>query len=630
MMRASPQPAGRRSARSHRWRSVLAAVAGALVLGGVSAAVSLPASAATPSCGPSCLDLYNGLAGSQYILDSLGDGFATGTPIILDPAQNINQGEDFNLNIEGTANDFYQENLVGPAIGLNYPSDLAGEIQYEPFGVQTGECVGVPGTPATGTLVALETCGVSADTVWVLDPQGPAGSPTSYALISSAGTAYPDPYTLTFPSTGPSSAQLDTTPLQTDSSGAVGPAQDWFEEFGTVSGGGAVGTATSVASSPDPSVAGQVVTYTATVSPAPDGGTAAFTDGGTTITGCGTQPVGIGTGTATCQVTYASPGTHSIAAVYTGDSEFGGSTTAVPLTQTVGGQPPSITSSPTATFLVGTAGSFTVQATGVPGGPAISITEAGTLPAGVTFTDNGNGTATLAGTPAKGTRAGSYPVVITASNGVPPAAVQDFTLVVKSATTVRVLLLPGTAQAGVPVLVTAVLSPGDSRGTVSFTESFDGGPAVPIRGCQNLPLLLNVTACLFTPPAAAGPGTYTVTASYSGDSSYASAAGSAALQALAKTSLTLKSSSSPRTGSALTVTATVSPVPDGGSVSFQVTGPNGRNVTLPASCTAAPAGTGTVPCIFTPAAKGRYAVTAAYSGDSLYLKSAASLEVQVS
>jgi len=47
----------------------------------------------------------------------------------------------------------------------------------------------------------------------------------------------------------------------------------------------------------------------------------------------------------------------------------------------------------------------------------------------VGFVDNGNGTGTLSGTPGAGT-AGSYPITFTASNGVPPNAVQNFTLTV--------------------------------------------------------------------------------------------------------------------------------------------------------------------------------------------------------
>ena len=50
----------------------------------------------------------------------------------------------------------------------------------------------------------------------------------------------------------------------------------------------------------------------------------------------------------------------------------------------------------------------------------------------MTFTDNGNGTATLAGTPAAGT-GGTYPITITATNGVSPNATQTFTLTVNQA-----------------------------------------------------------------------------------------------------------------------------------------------------------------------------------------------------
>ena len=60
---------------------------------------------------------------------------------------------------------------------------------------------------------------------------------------------------------------------------------------------------------------------------------------------------------------------------------------------------------------------------------AFSITQTGTLPSGVTFTSNSNGTATLSGTPGAGTN-GSYPLTITASNGVGTNATQSFTLTV--------------------------------------------------------------------------------------------------------------------------------------------------------------------------------------------------------
>jgi hypothetical protein len=47
----------------------------------------------------------------------------------------------------------------------------------------------------------------------------------------------------------------------------------------------------------------------------------------------------------------------------------------------------------------------------------------------VTFTDNGDGTATLSGTPAAGT-GGIYDLTFTASNGIGSNAVQNFTLAI--------------------------------------------------------------------------------------------------------------------------------------------------------------------------------------------------------
>jgi len=56
--------------------------------------------------------------------------------------------------------------------------------------------------------------------------------------------------------------------------------------------------------------------------------------------------------------------------------------------------------------------------------PTASISESGALPSGITFTDNHDGTATLAGTPAAGTGA-TYPLTLTASNGVSPKYFRD-------------------------------------------------------------------------------------------------------------------------------------------------------------------------------------------------------------
>jgi hypothetical protein len=85
-----------------------------------------------------------------------------------------------------------------------------------------------------------------------------------------------------------------------------------------------MGSTTTVAvPSVNPSVSGQTVTYTATVSAvAPASGkrtgTVAFQDGGVVITGCGAKAVAVA-GTATCAIAYPGPGAHTITAIYRHD-----------------------------------------------------------------------------------------------------------------------------------------------------------------------------------------------------------------------------------------------------------------------------------------------------------------------
>jgi hypothetical protein len=95
-------------------------------------------------------------------------------------------------------------------------------------------------------------------------------------------------------------------------------------------------TTTVLSSSANPSVAGQSVTYSATVSPAADLGTVAFSDGGTVIPGCEATVVDPATGVATCTpATYQALGVHSLTAAYSGDPNFLPSLTSQALAQTV-------------------------------------------------------------------------------------------------------------------------------------------------------------------------------------------------------------------------------------------------------------------------------------------------------
>ena len=86
--------------------------------------------------------------------------------------------------------------------------------------------------------------------------------------------------------------------------------------------------------------------------------------------------------------------------------------------------------SPTGTtFTIGQAGNFTVVSAGT---PTCGLSATG-LPSGVKFKDNGDGTATISEASAATTAAGTYPITITATNGIGSAATQTFTLTVNQA-----------------------------------------------------------------------------------------------------------------------------------------------------------------------------------------------------
>ena len=132
-----------------------------------------------------------------------------------------------------------------------------------------------------------------------------------------------------------------------------------------------------------------------------------------------------------------------------------------------------ITSHDADTFTVGQAGTFTVKSTGV---PTCGLSDGGaTLPKGVTFTDNGDGTATLSGTPAAAT-GGTYPLTITATNGLSPTATQIFNLIVSQST---VNQAPGITSANHATCTV--------RKACTFTVKSTGSPTPSLSKTGTLP-----------------------------------------------------------------------------------------------------------------------------------------------
>ena len=151
-----------------------------------------------------------------------------------------------------------------------------------------------------------------------------------------------------------------------------------------------------------------------------------------TLTETGTLPTGVtfsssnGTGTLSGTPAAGSAGSYPLTFVANnGVGTAASQSFTLTVNSGVTGTAPSITSASSTTFTVGTSGSFTITTTGT---PTPTLTEAGTLPTGVTFSSS-NGTGTLSGTPAAGS-AGSYPLTFVANNGVGTAASQSFTLTI--------------------------------------------------------------------------------------------------------------------------------------------------------------------------------------------------------
>jgi hypothetical protein len=203
--------------------AALTLVSGAGMAGALSAGT---ASAATPSCGDSCVNIFSHQFGTHrspnYVVDVLRQGEKVNQPVILFRTADFDPAEDWTVSFQGTTADFYAAGLVSAAVALHYGcvvndpfpdcygqttfnvNDPAFEIEYAPFGVDSGLCMGVAATAIQEEGVTLQPCGVSGKTVWIADIfDSPATLFNGYVpLINGSDTNFSNPYVLTYPSSG--------------------------------------------------------------------------------------------------------------------------------------------------------------------------------------------------------------------------------------------------------------------------------------------------------------------------------------------------------------------------------------------------------------------------------------------
>jgi MYXO-CTERM domain-containing protein len=279
---------------------------------------------------------------------------------------------------------------------------------------------------------------------------------------------------------------------------------------------------TSLASNTNPSVFGQGITFTATVSPASGSGTPSgsvtFTDGTAAL---GTVPLN-SSGQALLSTSTLSVASHTITAAYGGDSSY--QTSLQSLSQVVG-KASTLTSLATSSNPSIVGASVTLTAT-----VAATAPGAGTPAGSVTFLDgttslgtsalNGSGVAALAlSALAVGTHslsasyAGSPSYVSSASNTVSQAVEED-------ATTVAVTASSSSSSYGTPVTfsatVASVSTGGTPTGSVTFSDGANTLGTVNLNGAGAATFTTSILAV----------GAHTIGAAYGGDADHEPAAGS--------------------------------------------------------------------------------------------------------
>jgi hypothetical protein len=394
-------------------------------------------------------------------------------------------------------------------------------------------------------------------------------------------------------------------------------------------------TSTGVTSSVNPSVSGEPLAYIATVSAVtPASGTptgsAEFLDGAATITGCGAQPL-VG-GVASCNVTYAGVGSHSITAIYSGDPNFTASTSPV-LTQTVSPGPTStVVTSSADPSVSGESLSYTAAVTAV--APAAGI------PTGtVAFFD---GASTIAGCGAQPLVAGTASCNVTyagvGTHAIPTVYSGDANFISSTSPTLTQTINQG-ATATVVIssvdpsvsgesvsytsIVTAVVpAAGTPTGSVAFLE---GASTIP--GCGAQPLVGGVASCNVT---YAGVGTHSLTSIYSGDPNFTASTSPVLTETVnpGPTSTVVTSSANPSvSGESLSYTAAVTIVaPAAGNPTGTVAFFDGASTI--AGCGAQPLVAGTASCNVTYAGVGTHAITTVYSGDANFISSTSPILTQ--
>jgi hypothetical protein len=184
---------------------VLAAVATLTIIGGMSAAATGAASAATPECGPDCISVFSSELGTyaqpNFVEAVLGGGRAkVGQPVGLKPASRFDPSQDIKPDApvpDAKVSDFYAAGMVSAKANRHYGSLPAVQQRYAPFGRVTDLCVGLASV-AQNEGLTLQPCSVPGTTVWIVH-EGLATPSGYFPIINAATTDFRRPFAMHLP-----------------------------------------------------------------------------------------------------------------------------------------------------------------------------------------------------------------------------------------------------------------------------------------------------------------------------------------------------------------------------------------------------------------------------------------------
>src|SRR5215471_5602442 len=177
-------------------RKVLAAAATLTVAGGLSTVGTLPATAATPQCGPHCIQVFTAKFGPNFVETVFQGVAAVGQPTIVAPPSSSDPAGDLIVPRAGTVSDFFAAGLVSAAVNQHYGSETAVQIEYAPLGMPTGLCSALATTAYQDEGLTLQPCSTPATTVWIVDTADSPAALPYFPIVNGSTTDFTHPFAM--------------------------------------------------------------------------------------------------------------------------------------------------------------------------------------------------------------------------------------------------------------------------------------------------------------------------------------------------------------------------------------------------------------------------------------------------